>query len=121
MACGTWSQLGNLFICARELFFRAPDLFTSLLECCDRGIVRISLFRVRHGIHLALLALLWKSCFAEIDVNADAKFDPLDLRHIDILFGHGALNFDGAARTASTTLPNSARAPSPVFLTMRPR
>src|SRR5713226_7750563 len=31
------------------------------------------------------------------DVNADAKFDPLDLRHIDILFGHAALNFDGAA------------------------
>jgi len=29
-------------------------------------------------------------------VNADAKFDPLDLRHIDILFGHAALNFDGA-------------------------
>src|SRR5260370_7958722 len=31
------------------------------------------------------------------DVNADAKFDPLDLRHIDILFGHAALNFDGTA------------------------
>src|SRR5258708_6633690 len=31
------------------------------------------------------------------DMNADAKFDPLDLRHIDILFGHAALNFDGAA------------------------
>ena len=31
------------------------------------------------------------------DVNANAKFDPLDLRHIDILFGHAALNFDGAA------------------------
>src|SRR6266566_5122928 len=31
------------------------------------------------------------------NVNADAKFDPLDLRHIDILFGHAALNFDGAA------------------------
>ena len=31
------------------------------------------------------------------DVNANAKFDPLALRHIDILLGHGALNFDGAA------------------------
>ena len=31
------------------------------------------------------------------DVNADAKFDPLVLRHIDILFGHAALNFVGAA------------------------
>ena len=31
------------------------------------------------------------------DVNADAKFDPLDLRYIDILFGHAALNFDGAS------------------------
>ena len=31
------------------------------------------------------------------DMNADAKFDPLDLRHIDILFGHAALNFDGGA------------------------
>ena len=31
------------------------------------------------------------------DVNADAKFDPLDLRYIDILLGHAALNFDGAA------------------------
>jgi hypothetical protein len=31
------------------------------------------------------------------DVNADTKFDPLDLGHIDILFGHAALNFDGAA------------------------
>src|SRR6266853_4184435 len=31
------------------------------------------------------------------DVNADAKFDPLDLRHVDILFVHAALDFDGAA------------------------
>src|SRR5712672_3093779 len=31
------------------------------------------------------------------DVDADAKFDPLALRYIDILFGHTALNFDGAA------------------------
>jgi hypothetical protein len=31
------------------------------------------------------------------DVNADAEFDPLDLRHIDILFSHAALNFDGTA------------------------
>src|SRR5712671_4098758 len=31
------------------------------------------------------------------DVNANAKFDPFALRHIDILFGHGALNFDCAA------------------------
>ena len=31
------------------------------------------------------------------DVNADAKFDPLVLRHIGILFGHAALNFDGAS------------------------
>src|SRR6266481_6045598 len=45
--------------------FRWPVLFTSLLECCDRGIMRISLFRIRHGIHLALLASFWKSCFAE--------------------------------------------------------
>jgi len=30
-------------------------------------------------------------------VNADAKFDPLDLRHVDILFVHAALDFDGAA------------------------
>jgi len=30
-------------------------------------------------------------------VNADAIFDPLDLRHFDILLGHDALNFDGAA------------------------
>ena len=31
------------------------------------------------------------------DVNADAKLDPLDLRYIDIVFGHGTLNFDRAA------------------------
>src|SRR5207247_1665198 len=31
------------------------------------------------------------------DVNADAKFDPLVLRHIGILFGHAALNFDGTS------------------------
>ena len=31
------------------------------------------------------------------DVNADAELDPLDLRHIDIVFGHAALNFDRAA------------------------
>ena len=31
------------------------------------------------------------------DVNADAKLDPLDLRYIDIVFGHAALNFDRAA------------------------
>src|SRR5258707_222320 len=35
------------------------------------------------------------------DVNADAKFDPLDLRHVDILFGHAALNFDGFHHKAS--------------------
>src|SRR5207302_7673306 len=31
------------------------------------------------------------------DVNADAKFDPLDLRYVDILLGHAALNFDGTS------------------------
>jgi hypothetical protein len=31
------------------------------------------------------------------DVNADAKFDPPDLRHVGISFGHAALNFDGAS------------------------
>ena len=31
------------------------------------------------------------------DVNADAKFDPLVLRYIDILFSHVVLNLDGAA------------------------
>jgi hypothetical protein len=31
------------------------------------------------------------------DVNADAKFDPFVLRHIDILFGHAALDFVGAS------------------------
>jgi hypothetical protein len=31
------------------------------------------------------------------DVNADAKFDPLVLRDVDILFGHAALNFVGAS------------------------
>src|SRR5260370_41683317 len=34
---------------------RAPELFISFLERCDRDIVWISLFRVRDGIHLALL------------------------------------------------------------------
>jgi len=29
--------------------------------------------------------------------TVDAKFDAPGLRHIDILFGHAALNFDGAA------------------------
>jgi hypothetical protein len=29
--------------------------------------------------------------------NVDAKFDAPGLRQIDILFGHAALNFDGAA------------------------
>ena len=29
------------------------------------------------------------------DVNADAEFDLLVLRHVDILFGHAALNFVG--------------------------
>ena len=31
------------------------------------------------------------------DVNADAKFDPLVLRHIDILFCHAALDFVGTS------------------------
>ena len=31
------------------------------------------------------------------DVNADAKFDPLLLRHIDILLRHAALDFVGAS------------------------
>ena len=31
------------------------------------------------------------------DVNADAEFDTLVLRHVDILFGHAALNFVGAS------------------------
>ena len=31
------------------------------------------------------------------DVNPDAKFNPLDLRYIDIVFGHATLNFDRAA------------------------
>ena len=55
MARGILFQLGHLLISARELFIRAPDLFISLLERCDRDIVRINLFRVRHRIHLAHL------------------------------------------------------------------
>jgi hypothetical protein len=31
------------------------------------------------------------------DVNADAEFDPLVLWHVDILFGHAALNFGGTS------------------------
>src|SRR5260221_4622429 len=31
------------------------------------------------------------------DVNADAEFDPLVLRHVDILLGHGALYFGGTS------------------------
>jgi hypothetical protein len=31
------------------------------------------------------------------DVNADAEFDLLVLRHVDILFGHAALNFVGTS------------------------
>jgi hypothetical protein len=31
------------------------------------------------------------------DVNADSKFNPLELWYIDIVFGHAALNFDRAA------------------------
>ena len=31
------------------------------------------------------------------DVNADAEFDPLVLRHVDVLFGHAALNFVGTS------------------------
>jgi len=31
------------------------------------------------------------------DVNADAELDPLVLRHVDILFGHAALNFVGTS------------------------
>jgi hypothetical protein len=30
-------------------------------------------------------------------VNADAEFDPLVLRHVDILFGRAALNFVGTS------------------------
>src|SRR5260221_448794 len=33
------------------------------------------------------------------DVNADAKFDQLVLRYVDILFGHAALNFDGTSHS----------------------
>ena len=32
------------------------------------------------------------------DVNADAKFDPRVLRHVGVLLGHGALDFDRATR-----------------------
>ena len=31
------------------------------------------------------------------DVDADAKFDPLVLRHVGVLLGHAALDFDRAA------------------------
>ena len=31
------------------------------------------------------------------DVNTDAKLDPLDLRHIDIVFRHAALDFVGTS------------------------
>src|SRR6476660_8910939 len=44
------------------------------------------------------------------DVNADAKFDPLVLRHVDILFGHAALNFVGKSHAVDHAgeLSNSA-------------
>ena len=46
-------------------------------------------------------------------MNADAKFDPLILRHGGILFGHAALDFNRTSRTASTALANSTSIPSP--------
>ncbi len=44
MGRGILFELGNQFIYARELFTRAPELFISFLERCDRDIVWISLF-----------------------------------------------------------------------------
>ena len=53
-------------------------------------------------------------------MDADAKFDPLILRHAGILLGHAALDFsratDGINRAGKFT-----NMPSPVVLTMRPR
>ena len=37
------------------------------------------------------------------DVNADAELDPLVQRHIDILFGHAALNFVGTSHRVDHT------------------
>ncbi len=54
------------------------------------------------------------------DVDADAKFDPLDLRHRSICSAIPRWT-SMAQRTASTTLPNSASTPSPVCLTTLPR
>ena len=47
------------------------------------------------------------------DVIANAKFDPLVLGHIGILFGRMCWILS-AHRTASTTLANSCNTPSPV-------
>jgi len=43
--------------------------------------------------------------------TVDAKFDSPGLRHIDILFGHAPLNFDGAACgcTSSSKIEDYAR------------
>jgi hypothetical protein len=50
---------------------------------------------------------------------ADAKFDPLDQWHMDILFCHAALDFVGTSHGVDHAgeLNESA---VPVFLTMRP-
>jgi hypothetical protein len=54
------------------------------------------------------------------EVNADAELDPFLRYEIAVADRHAALHLEGE-RTASTTLANSFRMPSPVVLTMRPR
>src|SRR3981189_1013538 len=58
MARGILFYPGNLLIYVWEPFIRAPDLLISFLDRCDCDILWISLFRVRHGIHLAHLVRL---------------------------------------------------------------
>jgi hypothetical protein len=53
------------------------------------------------------------------EMNADAELDAALCRHAGVAVDEAALHFDRAG-TASTTLRNSMRMPSPVRLKMRP-
>jgi transposase-like protein len=75
---------------------------------------------------LALWAQRWRRSdhrlFAGLvtEINTDTELDTSSVRNPGIPCGHFKLN-STAQRTASTTLANSTRRPSPVVLTMRPR
>ena len=94
-------RFGNIFQVLRPHILKgdidlAADLPLRVIRDADAAGLRDP-FKAGGDIHAVAKDIVFID-YDVADMDADAKFDPLDLRHRGILLGHAALDFDRAAR-----------------------